>query len=296
MNFISSKNKKNNKTATAKKIPPVAAWKHYSKKQGAVNERVVRAKGENIVEVKDLTLSYEGSNVIENLSFNILSGDYLCVIGENGSGKSTLMHAILGLKKQTDGKIIFKSLKRTQIGVLPQQNPTQNDFPALVSEVVMSGCVNRSSRGPFLASGSKKLVFENLERLGITSLANRPFRDLSGGQKQRVLLARALCSAEKMLVLDEPVSGLDPKATADIYSLIADLNRKNGMTVLMVTHDIRAALCYSTKILRINKGSVFFGTTEEFKALPEAEAYIDRKDFPVDEPLYGDGGFRYGGN
>ncbi len=295
MSFISLK--KNKKALqTDKKIPPAAAWGHYNKKQGTHESPKKHSGGDVIIEIDNLTLSYEGVNVIENLSLNILSGDYVCIIGENGSGKSTLMNAILGLKKQAGGSISFKSLKRNEIGVLPQQDATQNDFPALVSEVVMSGCLNRASKGPFMSRDFKRLTFENLERLGITSLASHSYRDLSGGQKQRVLLARALCSADKMLVLDEPVSGLDPKATVDIYSLISDLNRKCGITILMVTHDIRSALAYSTKILRLNKGSVFFGTTEEYKKLPEAQIYLEENTIEPEQTLYGDGGFRYGGN
>lgn len=295
MAFISFKK---NKKTTDKKIPPVGAWKHYNKRQGKSSFfDVGKAQGHTLIEIDSLSLSYEGTTVIDKLSFNVSQGDYLCVIGENGSGKSTLMNAILGLKKQSGGKTLFHDIKRTQIGVLPQQSPIEKDFPALVSEVVISGCLNRCSKGPFLSKEAKNIAFDSMEKLGITSLASRPYRDLSGGQQQRVMIARALCAAQKMLVLDEPVSGLDAKSTSDIYSLIQDLNRKNGMTVIMVTHDVTSALKYASHILRINKDSIFFGTTDEYKALPEAARYISVEDCSdgTDKP-YGDGGFRYRGN
>lgn len=249
-----------------------------------------------LVRVNSITLSYDGVNVIENLSFEICEGDYLCIIGENGSGKSTLLNTILGLKRPTLGKIELCGIKRREIGVLPQQNPVSKDFPALVCEVVESGCLNRTKNGLFINKSAKKIAFENMERLGVTSIARHPYRDLSGGQRQRVALARALSAAEKMLILDEPVTSLDAKTTYDIYSLIHDLNRRHKMTVVTVTHDIDAALKNGTKILRINKDSVFFGTVDEYLRLDEAKAYVDadHKQNGDDIP-FGEGGFRYMG-
>ena len=248
------------------------------------------------IKCSDVALGYEGQVVTEGLNFEVREGDYLCIIGENGSGKTTLMNAILGLKKQSAGKIAMHGLKRNQIGVLPQQNPVSKDFPALVEEVVVSGCINRCAKGGFMSRDAKRIAFENMEKLGITPLASLPYRDLSGGQRQRVAIARALCAAEKMLVLDEPTSGLDAKSTADIYALISDLNKRHGMTVLTVTHDIRAALKYGTKILRINKDSIFFGTPEEYSLLDEAKAYAKLVDIEKEQNIpFGDGGFRYNG-
>lgn len=298
MSFISFKNKKNK--LADKKLPPHSAWGHYTKKQGTRIGRSANADVDSaeapLVTVSDVSLSYEGRNVIEGLSFDVCRGDYLCVIGENGSGKSTLMSAILGLKKVSGGKISMNGLSRGEIGVLPQQSQVQKDFPALVEEVVITGCLGRSTKGPFMTKDARKIAFASMEKLGITSIAKRPYRELSGGQQQRVMIARALCAAEKMLVLDEPVTGLDPKSTADIYSLISHLNRAEKMTIVMVTHDVASALRYSTHILRINKDSVFFGSTEEYKTLPEASAYLDREkdDSDADIP-YGEGGFRYKG-
>lgn len=294
MSFFSKKTSKS--PSHGQKIPPVGAWGHYNKKQGSKVQLQDRSEEhDTLINIEDLTLSYEGRPVLENLSFHIDEGDYLCIIGENGSGKSTLMNALLGIIKPTGGKIKYHHLARNQIGVLPQQTPVQNDFPATVHEVVIAGCLARAKKGPFLDRGAKSLAFTNMEKLGITSLESRPFRELSGGQRQRVLITRALCAAEKMLVLDEPVTGLDPATTADIYALFRDLNRE-GMTVVSVTHDVKAALKYSNKILRVNKSSVFFGTVGEYCALPEAQRYLtdDRENEDPTIP-YGEGGFRYQG-
>ena len=180
----------------------------------------------------DVTLGYEGTAVMEHLSFSVSAGDYLYIVGENGSGKSTLMKAILGLKSPMAGKIeTGDGLKPDEIGYLPQQTAVQRDFPASVLEIVRSGCLNRSGLRPFYTRQEKQLALDNMERLGITHLAKRCYRELSGGQQQRVLLARALGATQKMLVLDEPVTGLDPKAQTELYELIAKLNREDGITI-----------------------------------------------------------------
>ena len=182
---------------------------------------------------KDVTLGYEGNVVIEHLNFSVQAGDYLYIVGENGSGKSTLMKAILGLKSPMAGTITTgDGLQPDEIGYLPQQTAVQRDFPASVLEIVRSGCLNHSGFRPFYTKQEKQLALDNMERLGITHLAKRCYRELSGGQQQRVLLARALGATQKMLVLDEPVTGLDPKAQLELYELIAQLNRKDGITIL----------------------------------------------------------------
>lgn len=225
-----------------------------------------------LIKTENLTLSYENMTVIENLSFEVKGatpargGDYLCIVGENGSGKSTLVKALLGLKKPERGMIEFgDGLKQNEIGYLPQQTSAQRDFPASVSEVVISGCLNSRGLRPFYSVSERKTAAENIERLGITELKNRSYRELSGGQQQRVLLARALCATKKLLLLDEPVTGLDPMVTAEMYELIAKIN-KSGVTVVMVTHDISAAMKYASHILCMREGADdhFFGTAEEF--------------------------------
>lgn len=224
--------------------------------------------GEHLIKVENLTLSYENMTVVKDLSFTVESGDYLCIVGENGSGKSTLVKSLLSLKKPVGGEITFGGgLRRNEIGYLPQQTGAQHDFPASVGEVVISGCLNSMGFRPFYTDRERKKAAENMERLSISDLKKRSFRELSGGQQQRVLLARALCATSKLLLLDEPVSGLDPMVTAEMYELIADINR-SGVTVVMVTHDVSAALKYAGHILCMRQGltheSWFFGTPEEF--------------------------------
>ena len=216
-----------------------------------------------LIECKNVTLGYDSKIVLENLSFSVNSGDYLCIIGENGSGKSTLMKTVLGLKNPLSGEIIFGSgLKKNEIGYLPQQTVVQRDFPASVYEIVLSGCLNKQGFAPFYRKSDRERARKNIERMNISDLSKRCYRELSGGQQQRVLLARALCATEKLLLLDEPVSGLDPKVTAEMYELIESLN-KQGITVIMISHDMSAALKYASHILHIG-GKIFFGTKEEY--------------------------------
>ena len=221
-----------------------------------------------LIECKNLTAGYEGMPVVKNLSFNVSAGDYLCIVGENGSGKSTLMKTILGLRSALSGEIIFggDGLKQTEIGYLPQQTAAQKDFPATVREVVLSGCLGRKGLSPFYSKADKKLCDDNIELLGITGITHRSYRNLSGGQQQRVLLARALCATGKLLLLDEPVSGLDPMVTAEMYEIISRLNREQGITIIMISHDLQGALKYGTKILHMESGAYFFGTTAEYRS------------------------------
>lgn len=216
------------------------------------------------LQCKDLCLGYEGREIIHNLSFEVNEGDYLCIVGENGSGKSTLMRTILGLQNPMSGEIITdEGLVQNEIGYLPQQTLVQKDFPATVWEIVLSGCQGRQGLKPFYSHEDKKLADEKIERMGISHLRNRCYRELSGGQQQRVLLARALCATKKMLLLDEPVSGLDPIVTAEMYSLIKSLNDE-GITIIMISHDTDVIVDYSTHILKIGT-TVFYGTTEEYE-------------------------------
>ncbi len=226
-----------------------------------------------LIKTNEITLSYENMTVIDKMSFEVNAGDYLCIVGENGSGKSTLIKALLSLKKPSGGGIEFgDGLRRNEIGYLPQQTSAQKDFPANVGEVVISGCLNQKGFRPFYCAKDKALAMENMMKLGIWNLKKRSYRELSGGQQQRVLLARALCATKKLLLLDEPVSGLDPMVTAELYNLISGIN-KSGVTVIMVTHDIAAAMQYASHILCLRSGSWFFGTKQEF-AESEASAFM----------------------
>ena len=214
---------------------------------------------------KNLTLGYEGKTVISGLSFDVNAGDYLCIVGENGSGKSTLMKTILKLKSPIMGQIVTGGdLKHDEIGYLPQQTVVQKDFPASVREVVRSGCLNRCGLRPFYNNAEKRMAETNMELLGIAPIAKRCYRELSGGQQQRTLLARALCAARKILLLDEPAAGLDPKAAAEMYELIKKLNG-GGITIIMISHDIDASVKYASHILHIgDRASLFFGTKTEY--------------------------------
>ena len=213
---------------------------------------------------KNLKLGYETGVVIDDLSFEVNNGDYLCIVGENGSGKTTLMKTLLGLHSPISGSVATgDGLRHDQIGYLPQQTVVQRDFPATVWEIVLSGCQNRCGLRPFYNKEEKRLAMKNIVRMGLGELTKRCYRELSGGQQQRVLLARALCATQQLILLDEPVSGLDPKVTADMYSLIDDINKKDGITVIMISHDINAAVEYASHILHIGD-RVFFGITAEY--------------------------------
>ena len=218
-----------------------------------------------ILKCSDVTMSYEGVNVFEHLTFKLERGEYLCILGENGSGKSTLMKGLLGLLKPTCGQIEYSDgLARNEIGYLPQQSPVQRDFPASVYEVVLSGTLNRKGLSPFYGKREKKLAESNLERLSITHLKNSCYRDLSGGQQQRVLLARALCATKSLLLLDEPVTGLDPLVSAEFYDLISDLNKNDNITIIMVSHDVKQSVACATHILHLENKTCFFGTVDDY--------------------------------
>ena len=220
---------------------------------------------------QNLAVGYEGRAVLENRNFSVCPGDYLCIVGENGSGKSTLMKTILGLQPPVRGKVLTgDGLRKNEIGYLPQQTPVQRDFPASVREIVLSGCQGRCGGRPFYSKGEKQLAQTAMERMQVAALAKRCYRTLSGGQQQRVLLARALCAAQNMLLLDEPVSGLDPKVTGEMYGLIQRLNREDGVTILMISHDITATLTYASHILHLGR-RVFFGTKADYlREFPQA--------------------------
>lgn len=224
---------------------------------------------------KNASLGYEDGIVAENLDFTINKGDYLCILGENGSGKSTLIKAILGLKSQVSGEIEWcGDVKKNEVGYLPQQTVVQKDFPASVREIVRSGCLAKCGLRPFYSKEEKELAENTMKQLEIDKLAKRCYRDLSGGQQQRVLLARALCATRKMLLLDEPVTGLDPKAQNDLYELIAKLNRE-GVTIIMVSHDVLSAVKYASHILHIGgRKQLFFGTTQDYAKSAAGKLFI----------------------
>lgn len=215
---------------------------------------------------RDVALGYDGTTVCEHVNFEVSAGDYLCIVGDNGSGKSTLMKALLGIHPPISGEITKSGgIDTGAIGYLPQQSELQRDFPATVREVTLSGCVGRLKHKFFYSTEDKMLAHDCMKRLGICELADRPYSELSGGQQQRTLLARALCAAKKIILLDEPISGLDPAASADMYEVIHSLNRENGITVIMITHDVFAAVKYASSVLHMGEKPQFFESVAEYK-------------------------------
>jgi len=211
---------------------------------------------------KNLIVGYEGQVVRDNINFAVNKGDYLCIVGENGSGKTTLMKTLLSLQKPMGGEIIFgDGLNANEIGYLPQQSTIKRDFPATNFEIVLSGNLGHS--GFFYSKDDKELALKAMKRLHVDQFKDRCFRELSGGQQQRVLLARALCATQKVLLLDEPVSGLDPKVTAEMYELVKELNQNDNITIIMISHDLNDALKYATHILHVGS-VVFFGTKNDY--------------------------------
>lgn len=218
-----------------------------------------------LIRCKDLSFGYENKTVLQGVNFSINEQDYLCVVGENGSGKSTLIKGLLSIIKPIKGQIVFADKKLSkQIGYMPQQSSNQMDFPASVFEIVLSGCLNNIGSGIFYRKRHKQLALKNIDLLGISALKNRCYRDLSKGQQQRVLLARALCSTDRILVMDEPTAGLDPKVTKELYALFRQINQEAGITIIMISHDIERSVEYASHMLHLGNKQLFFGKTEDY--------------------------------
>ncbi len=229
-----------------------------------------------LITCRDLSLGYDGREIVRGLSFEVHAGDYLCIVGENGSGKSTLMRTLLGLQSPLSGTITLgDGLKKNEIGYLPQQTVVQRDFPASVWEIVLSGCQNQCGLRPFYSKAEKQLARQNIDKMGLTALARRCYRELSGGQQQRVLLARALCATKKMLLLDEPVAGLDPKVTVELYCLIERLHNE-GLTVVMISHDVTSALRDADHILHVGT-PLFFGARDDYMRSEHARVFMGKE-------------------
>ena len=229
---------------------------------------------EILLACRDASLGYEGRAIWEHLDFQVRRGDYICIVGENGSGKSTLLKSLLGLLRPLSGRIERGgSLRSGAIGYLPQQTRAQKDFPATVTEVVRSGFLSAGGHRLLYTPAQKAQALVNMGKLGILELKDRCYRELSGGQQQRVLLARALCAAGELLILDEPVTGLDPDAAHDLYHTLSYLNRKEGLAVVMVTHDLQNALKYATSILHAGRSGWFFGDTAAYLASPYGKKF-----------------------
>lgn len=227
------------------------------------------------IRCENLFMSYDNNMVLSDISFAVEKGDYLCILGENGSGKTTLIKGILGLLPKKQGAIIFdEGVNSSEIGYLPQQTKVQKNFPATVLEVVLSGCLNSRGAKPFYSLREKKKVHSQLDVLGISHLKRQPYKTLSGGQQQRVLLARALCATEKVLVLDEPVAGLDPRAASEFYEIVKKLNEEEEVTVIMVSHDVKEAVEKANKILQLGDAVEFFGSSQEYLNSEEGKRFL----------------------
>ncbi|GHU70998.1 ABC transporter ATP-binding protein [Clostridia bacterium] len=252
-----------------------------------------------LITCRKVSYAYEGVPALRDISFDVNAGDSLCIVGENGSGKSTLMTLLLGLKTPQSGSITFGvGLKPEQIGYLPQQTAAQKDFPASVREVVLSGRLSVRGLRPFYTRADRAVAERNMDRLGITHLANRCYRELSGGQQQRALLARALCATKSLLLLDEPVAGLDPLATNDLYQLIDSIRKDEGVTVIMVSHDIQSVMRYATSVLHLHKETLFYGSADEYAVSQIGRRFLAHSsaDDNVAEPVaVGSGSFKEGG-
>ncbi len=225
-----------------------------------------------LIECKNVSLAYESTLVVKNLSFSLNEGDYLCIIGENGSGKSTLLKAMVGLMPVKSGSITFNGIKNNEVGYIPQQTQLQRDFPASVFEVVLSGCI--SSARPFYKKESKALARKNIALLGLEGMASKCYKELSGGQQQRVLLARALCATKKLLVLDEPVSYLDPLAASELYGHIRNINKNEGITVVMVSHDVEKSLSDASHVLHMHSEKPFFSDKANYLECDECKQFL----------------------
>lgn len=226
-----------------------------------------------LIELKDVTIAFEGVAAVEHVNLAVERGEYLVIVGENGSGKSTLVRAMLGLVRPKSGRVVYgDGLKKNQIGYLPQQTVVQRDFPASVGEVVLSGCVNRLSRRLAFGAGERARAEEKMRLMDVYSLREKPYRTLSGGQQQRALLARALCATDSILLLDEPVTGLDPDAAEELYSVIRSLNRDHGVAIAMVSHDLHGAMRDAGRVLVMNRGVDFVGSVEDYERQFERRA------------------------
>lgn len=226
-----------------------------------------------LLKCENIHMNYDSTKAVNGVSFTVDEGDFLCIVGENGAGKSTLLKGILGFQKISEGSVTFNGIKKSEIGYLPQRTQVQKDFPAAVKEVVLSGRIGRKGK-LFYSAEDRQIAAENMETMKISDIRNKSFNELSGGQQQRVLLARALCATDRLLLLDEPTAGLDPFVTEDMYRLIEHLNSEHGVTVIMVTHDIKSAVKYANKILCMEHDGDFFGTTQEYLDTPAAKRIL----------------------
>ena len=218
----------------------------------------------NLINVNHLTLGYEHQKVIQDLSFTVEKGDFITIIGANGSGKSTLVKGLLGLIKPMQGDIQYH-IDTKQIGYMPQETKIDSTFPASVEEIVLSGTLNRLGHRPFYGKKERKLADDSLALLDILDLKKKSFADLSGGQRQKVLLSRALSATRELLILDEPSNNLDFSSREEFYKIIHRLNKEEGITILMITHDLDMHAIAGNKIIAFEDQEIFVGKIEDYR-------------------------------
>lgn len=232
----------------------------------------------NLIKVTDLSviykIGYKTMFALKNISFDVNSGEYICIIGDNGAGKTTLIKSLLSLNDISSGKIEI-NCKRNEISYLPQNSSIPLDFPATVEEIVLTGTQDDKIKAFFYGVNQKKMANSAMEKARITNLAKRRFGELSGGQQQRVLFARAIAKNPKVLILDEPCTGLDSSTCKDFYKLLDDVNSIERVTIIMVLHDLSAVKKYASKIIALNDNKLAFcGSISNWKQLENSGAAL----------------------
>ena len=220
-----------------------------------------------LLEIKDLSVLYKTgykTNVaLKNVNLSVFGGEYICIVGNNGTGKSSLIKCMLGLQKSDTGSISL-FCNKNDISYVPQLNTIPLDFPATVEEIILTGTQKANFKLPFYSKCDKASSEKAIKSVGLERLSKRKINELSGGQRQRVFLARALCKNPKLLILDEPCSGLDEKTTNDFYELLGELNSKFNKTVIMITHDYNCVKNYATRVIKLENKVVFDGSVGSF--------------------------------
>ena len=235
---------------------------------------------ETLLSARDLSVGYHGRPLLREICLQVHPGEILTLIGPNGAGKSTILNSLIGQLRLLGGQVSLLGrdivrLSEREIARSLSVMMTGRAQPDRMTcwEVAAAGRYPYTGRLGILGPGDRAAVRAALERVRALELWDAPFDQISDGQRQRVLLARALCAARSLLILDEPITGLDPAAAQDLYKTLSYLNRKEGMAVVMVTHDLRAALRSARTVLHIGRSSYFLGTVKDYLASPQGRRF-----------------------